>query len=57
MHLCFYCEASLFWRFPAVDLSQQTLEVGVYNVRGLYLLVKVFESELVLPVLVQLCSC
>ena len=53
MHLCFYCEASVFRRFAAF----QTLEVGVYHVRRFHLLVKVFESQLVISTLGQLCSC
>ena len=53
MHLCFYCEASVFWRFAAL----QTLEVGVYHVRRFHLPVKVFESQLVITTLGQLCSC
>ena len=59
MHLCFYCEASVFWRFAASDLSQQTLEVGVYHMWRFHLLVNVFESQLafVLSVLGQLWSC
>ena len=51
MLLCFYYEASVFWRFAALNLSQQTLEVGVYHVRRFHLLVKVFEGEFVLSVL------
>ena len=57
MNIGFYCEASVFWRFAALNLSQQTLEVGVYHVRRFHLLVKVFESEFVLSVFGQLCSC
>ena len=57
MHLCFCCEASVFWRLAALDLSQQTIEVGVYHVRRFHLLLKVYESQLVLSVLGQLCSC
>ena len=53
MYLCFYCEASVFWRFAAL----QTLEVGVYHVRRFHLLVKVFERQLVISTLGQLCSC
>ena len=57
VHFRFYCEASVFWLFAALNLSQQTLEVGVYHVRRIHLFVKVFESHLVLSVLGQLCSC
>ena len=59
LFLCFFffCEASVFWRFAASDLSQQILQVGVYHVRRFHLLVKVFESQLLFPVLWQLCSC
>ena len=57
MHLCVYCESSVFWRFAALDLSQQTLEAGVYHVRRFHLLVKVFESQLLFSVLWKLCSC
>ena len=51
MHLCFYCEASVFWRFAALDLSQQTLEVGVYHVRHFHLLVKFLKASLFSPCL------
>ena len=56
MHLCVYCESSVFWRFAALDVSQQTLEVSVYHVRRFHLLVRVFKIQLVLFVLGQLFS-
>ena len=52
MHLCFFfCEASVFWRFAASDLSAQIPQVSVYPPRRFHLLVKVFESQLLFSVL------
>ena len=56
MRLCFYWEASVFWRLAALDVCQQTLEVSVYHSQSFHLLVKVFKIQLVLSMLGQFFS-